>query len=116
MYAYSARQRGEKIEHVAIISWPRDEATLDDLYVWTEPYNPAIAQKASERVHRIGDEVEQKQAELVETYGVPASNERQLLQIKARIGADYNVADDCRFCEYYLPGARSITQGCNGKR
>ncbi|WP_189951269.1 hypothetical protein [Streptomyces roseolus] len=114
VYAYGARQRGERIEHVAIISWPRDEATLDDLYVWTEPYNPSIAQKAFERVHRIGDEVEQQ--ELTETYGIPAKDEHQLLQIKARIAADYDVADDCRFCPFYLPNARDITQGCNGKR
>jgi len=117
VYAYGARQRGEKIEHVAIISWPRDEATLDDLYVWTEPYNPAIAQKAFERVERIGGEVKQKQQELAETYGVPAKDELQLLQIKARVGADYTIdTEGCRFCPFYLPNARNITQGCNGKR
>ncbi|MFE6222928.1 hypothetical protein [Streptomyces sp. NPDC057854] len=116
VYAYGARQRGERIEHVAIISWPRDEATLDDLYVWTEPYNPAIAQKAFERVHRIGDEVEQQQRELAETYGVPSRDEQQLLQNKARVGAGFDVADDCRFCPFYLPNARDITHGCNGER
>ncbi|MFF5973642.1 hypothetical protein ACFY7C_19155 [Streptomyces sp. NPDC012769] len=116
VYAHGARQRGEKIEHIAIISWPRDEATLDDLYVFTEPYNPAIVQEAFARVERIAGEVVEKQAELVETYGVPAKEERQLLQIKARVGADYDVVDDCRFCPFYLPNARSITMGCNGKR
>lgn len=116
VYAHGARQRGEKIDYVAIISWPRDESTLDDLYVWTEPYRPDIVQKAFERVERIAEEVEEKQAELVKTYGVPKKDERQLLQIKARVGADYDVADDCRFCPFYLPNARNITQGCNGKR
>ncbi|WP_432112758.1 hypothetical protein [Streptomyces sp. S1] len=116
VYAHGARKRGEKIEHVAIISWPRDEATLDDLYVWTEPYNPEVVRRAFERVERIGGEVEEKQAELVKTYKVPAKEERQLLQIKARVGVDYSIADDCRFCPFYLPNARNITQGCNGKR
>jgi hypothetical protein len=116
VYAKGARDRGERIDRVAIISWPRDESTLDDLYVWTEPYNPAIVKAAFERVERIAAETEEKQAELVKTYGVPAKDERQLLQIKARAAADYGVADDCRFCPFYLPNARSITHGCNGKR
>jgi hypothetical protein len=111
VYAYGAKQRGEKIDHVAIISWPRDEATLDDLYVWTEPYNPQIVKDAFARVDKIGDSVGPNQEEMRRIH--PTAND---LQVKALVGQNYNIADDCRFCPFYLPNARSVTQGCNGKR
>jgi hypothetical protein len=118
VYAKGARLRGERIDHVAIISWPRDEATLDDLYVWTEPYNPAIADGAFERVDNINAEVSAKQAELYNIYAAEHDGpEPEVdLQIKARVAADFDVADDCRYCPFYLPNARDITRGCNGKR
>jgi hypothetical protein len=111
VYAYGARLRGEKIEKIAIVSWPRDEATLDDLYVHVEDYNPAIAMKAFERVDNTNalvlDEIDSKK-------GIYPDAEE--LEIKARVAADFTVADDCRFCPFYLPNARDITRGCNGKR
>jgi hypothetical protein len=117
VYAKGARLRGERIDHVAIISWPRDESTLDDLYVWTEPYRPDIADKAFERVERIKAEVDAKKAELSMTYNPNQEpNERLSLEIKARVGVEFDVADDCRFCPFYLPNSRSPLNGCNGKR
>jgi hypothetical protein len=117
VYAHGARLRGERIEKIAIISWPRDEATLDDLYVHVEDYNPLIAKQAFERVERIAQEVEQKKAELHLTYSLDREPSQELdLEVKARVSADYGVADDCRFCPFHLPNARDITQGCNGKR
>lgn len=109
VYAYGARKRGEKIERVAIISWPRDEATLDDLYVWTEEYRPDIVQKAFARVDRIGGEVEDIVAGLEAVDG----ND---IEGKALAAANFDVADDCRFCPFYMPNARDITRGCNGKK
>jgi hypothetical protein len=105
VYAHGARLRGEKIEKIAIVSWPRDEATLDDLYVHVEDYNPLIAKRAFERVEKIGAEVEAK-----------LNMNDPTLEDKARVAADFNVADDCRFCPFFLPNARDITRGCNGKR
>lgn len=117
VYAYGARLRGEKIEKIAIISWPRDEASLDDLYVHVEDYDPAIVKKAFERVEAIGAEVERKKAELNLTYSLDREPSEELdLEIKARTAGDFTVADDCRFCPFYLPNARDITRGCNGKR
>jgi hypothetical protein len=110
VYAYGMRLRGETIEKVAIISWPRDEATLDDLYVHVEDYNPAVVKAAFERVERIGAEVE---AALETKYGEAETGE---LEAKARVAGYFTVADDCRFCPFYLPNARDITKGCNGKR
>lgn len=111
VYAHGARLRGEKVEKVAIVSWPRDESTLDDLYVWVDDYDPAIVRKAFERVEKIGGEVSDRLASIREAD--PDGNE---LEQKATLSAKYNVADDCRFCPFYLPNARDITKGCNGKR
>lgn len=102
LYAHGARRKGEKIDRVAIISWPRDESTLDDMYVWTEEYRPDIAKAALERVERIGSEVE---------AFVELTTREKALKAK-----EFNVADDCRFCDFYLPDARDITDGCSGKR
>lgn len=114
-YAYGARLRGERIEKIAIISWPRDEATLDDLYVHVEDYSPAIVKAAFERVEEIGASVGANIKDLRRLYEVPEGAETST-DIKARVAANYNVADDCRFCPFYLPNARDITRGCNGKR
>lgn len=111
VYAYGARLRGEKIEKIAIVSWPRDEATLDDLYVHVEDYNPMIAKKAFERVEEIGASVESNQDEMRRIR--PDAGE---LEVKALVAANYQVADDCRFCPFFLPNARDITRGCNGRR
>lgn len=119
VYAHGARKRGEKVEHVAIIGWPRDEATLDDLYVWTEPYRPDIVQAAFERVERIGKSIRPKQEALIEQYAktkAEQGDERTMLKINALVARDFDVADDCRFCPFHLPNARSILDGCNGKR
>jgi hypothetical protein len=111
VYAYGARLRGEKIEKIAIVSWPRDEASLEDLYVHVEDYDPLIAKRAFERVERIGAEVEEKKALLVS----PGDEEAELA-LKAKVSAEFTVADDCRFCPFFLPNAKDITRGCNGKR
>ncbi len=102
VYAFGARQRGERIDYVAIVSLPRDESTLDDMYVWVEPYNPSIAKEAFERVERIGEQVEPF---------IELTTREKALKAK-----EFDVADDCRFCPAYLPGARDITDGCDGKR
>lgn len=114
VYAHGARLRGEKIEKIAIVSWPRDEATLDDLYVHVEPYNPLIAKRAFERVDKIHAEVDQKLDEVGQIYSDDSSVTD--LEIRARVSADFTVAEDCRFCPFYLPNSRSIKDGCNGKR
>lgn len=104
VYAHGARLRGEDIQKVAIVSWPRDESTLDDLYVWVDDYDPAIVKKAFERVDGIGAKVEE--------LGLMDAE----LETKALGAANFKVADDCRFCPFYMPNARDITKGCNGKR
>ena len=117
VYAYGMRLKGEKIEKIAIVSWPRDESTLDDLYVHVEDYNPDIVRKAFERVDRIHAAVEAKRAELHDTYPVSVEPSEELeLEVGARVATEFTVADDCRFCPFYLPNTRDPLRGCNGKQ
>lgn len=92
-YGYGARMRGEVISDVAIVGMPRDKSSLDDLYVWTEPYDPQVARDALARVDRIKDQLP----------GTPYQ--------------DWEINNsDCKYCPFYLPGARTSEGGaCNGR-
>ena len=98
-YAMGARLAGYDIKDVAIVGWPRERSSLDDLYVWTEPYDPGIARNAIARVERISDSLEgddEDKLSMAYTYEIDNS--------------------DCRFCPYHLPGAaRSEGGKCNGR-
>jgi hypothetical protein len=102
VYGMGARQRGERIERVALISWPRDKSNLDDLYVWSEPYNPQIARDAFER------------AEGLKAWTVELQSSGKAPQ---EIAAMANISDDCRYCPYHMPDAKDLTNGgCNGRQ
>jgi hypothetical protein len=92
-YAYGARQRGEKVDYVALISWPREASNLDDLYVWAEPYSPTVARDALCRV----DDIQER----IEAGATPG---------------DFDVADDCRYCPHFLKGSKALEDGCNGRQ
>lgn len=102
-YGYGAQLRGERVEHVAIIAWPRQGDSLNDLYVWTEPYDPSIAIEALARVDRIA-------GECVPANGSAMPQEEALLRAKA-----FPVADDCRFCPFHAPGDKRMERGCDGR-
>ncbi|MEU0808667.1 hypothetical protein [Streptomyces sp. NPDC005970] len=99
-YAYGARLKGEKVDYVAIIGWPREASTLDDLYVWTERYDPTVAIDALARVERIAQTVKG-----LTDDGAPWHEAVRYLPI----------ADDCRYCPFYAPGDKAGERGCNGK-
>ncbi|MGW0939072.1 hypothetical protein [Streptomyces sp. NPDC002666] len=101
-YAFMASLRGETIKHVAIIGMPRDKSNLDDMYVWTEPYNPQTARDALARVDRIGEQLD----ELGGPDGVPAS------EVPGQFPID---ASDCRFCPFHKPNSSNLEWGCNGR-
>lgn len=106
-YAYGATLRGEVVEHVAIISWPREASNLDDLYTWTEPYNPSVAHEALARVDRIADLA-------LGTHGPREFDGPHPGAVE--IASGFDVAEDCRYCPFYLPNARHLQHGCNGSR
>lgn len=102
VYGMGARQRGEKIERVSLISWPRDKSNLDDLYVFSEPYNPQIARDALKRVEDLKAWTDVQRAEG---------------KTPPEIAAGAAIADDCSFCPYHMSGAKDLTNGgCNGRR
>jgi len=94
-YGYGARIRGEVVSDVAIVAWPRDKGSLDDLYVWTEPYDPQVARDALTRVDRIGVQV----TDGTDPASFPIDN------------------SDCKYCPFYMPGAKNSEGGmCNGRQ
>lgn len=101
VYAYGARLRGEKIDNVALISWPMEKPTLDDLYVWTEAYEPQTARAALQRVDDLKQRIDEGHAAGIAPLEM------------ARESA---IAEDCRFCPFHMSGAKDLTKGaCNGR-
>lgn len=99
LYAYGARLKGELVDTVAIVALPRDQSSLDDLYVWTETYDPDLAREAMYRVERIGI--------LVTPKGGIEPRDYQSFPIDPT---------DCRFCPFHMKGApRSEGGVCNGR-
>lgn len=95
-YGYGLRIRGEVVSDVALIGMPRDKSTLDDLYVWTEPYNPQVARDALARVGRIGETLADEDG--ADPLNFPIDN------------------SNCRYCPFHMPGAVRSEKGvCNGR-
>ncbi|MGW6260345.1 hypothetical protein [Streptomyces sp. NPDC055085] len=106
VYGYGARLKGEKVNDVAIAALPRDASSLDDMYVWTEPYNPTVAREALERVDRIAHLVIQEPGEVARDLN-PAMSPYEL---------DIDNSE-CKFCPFHMPRAVNSEEGwCNGKR
>lgn len=109
VYGYGQRLQGERVDYVALISWPREASSLADMYAVVEPYDPAIAREAFERVDRIADEVKAHEAERATWAGLDI-NAHQL-----SIAKEFPTADDCRFCPFHAPGDPGMTRGCPGR-
>lgn len=101
LYGMGARLRGEQVDHVCLIGWPRDKASLDDLYVWHEPYDPTIARDALARLDALQAWMDKCAAD--------GSSRLDVANWAA-------VADDCRYCPYHQKDAKDLTHGgCNGR-
>lgn len=98
-YAYGARLAGEKVDDVAIIGWPRDQSSLDDMYTWTEPYDASIALGALKRVEDIAEQVEARR------HGLDP----------LEVGRTFPITPDCTYCPFHAPGDVNGTRGCNGR-
>lgn len=101
IYAYGMRLKGEKVGHVAVVAWPREASSLDDLYVWTEPYDPTVAAAAFKRVEGLKDGIDARRA--------AGSTDRQIFELA-------DVAKDCTYCPFHAPGDKHGNIGCNGKK
>lgn len=100
-YGYGARLKGEEIEQVAITSWPRDRASLNNLYTWTAPYDESVALKAIARVEKISERI----TSIEPGPGIPA-----LLEI----GRLFPTANSCKYCPFHAAGDRLGERGCQG--
>lgn len=100
LYAHGARKAGHSISDVAIVGWPRDGGTLDQMYVWTEPFNPALVKDTLERLDRITGQIAVDRGALAD------------LQIARK----FDTEDDCKFCRYHAKGDDEFTRGCPGWR
>lgn len=92
-YAYGATQRGEKVDRVAIVGMPRQGATLDDMFVWSQPYDKSVAESALKRVAEIGKQMD--------GGGTPG---------------DFDTADDCRYCPFHLAKSKDLSHACCGNK
>lgn len=110
VYGYGQRLAGETVDYVALISWPREASSLDDLYVVVEPYNPQIARDALARVDRIAAEVQAYETERAQWAGLDVNAH------KLGIAREFPAADDCRFCPFHAPGDPGFTRGCPGPK
>lgn len=95
-YAYGAVQRGEKVDQVAIVGMPRQGTSLDEMFVWSEPYDQLIAVEALARVERISD------------YLIAPGTDAEKVK-------SFATAKDCSFCPFHLPGSSDLGHACNGK-
>lgn len=98
-YAYGQQLRGEKVDWVAIVGWPRQEADLDDMYVWSEPYDPSVAIEALGRVHSLAESAEARRKDGATKMGTALS---------------FPITKDCTYCPFYLPDGDNRF-ACNGK-
>lgn len=102
-YGAGAAARGEKVDQVAIVGMPRQGTTLDEMFVWSEPFDPSIADVALKRVADIGEKIRH-----LGGAGSSIAN--------AGVAKAFAVAKDCTYCPFFLKGAADHLQhGCNGK-
>lgn len=97
VYGLGYANAGEDIEHVAIVFLPRS-GRLDGVYVWTEPFQPAIAHAALQRRDNI-------------LTALMALDPETIPQAWAAFPA----ADAyCTHCPWFLPGSTDLSRGCPG--
>lgn len=108
-YGYGAEQAGEKVRRVNIVGLPRAGSSLDQMHVWSEPYDRDVAKQAIARVEAIYARTQQL---AVETGALAEDSTADLL----RRGREFDTATpyECRFCPFYLKGDKEGVRGCNG--
>jgi uncharacterized Zn-finger protein len=108
VYGYGQRLKGEKITHIALIAWPREQNSLADLYVVVEPYDPDIAHTAIRRAEQIAQQTGIVASDMEHRTGVQAS--------RLEVAKTFEVADDCTFCPFFAKHDPNMERGCNGRK
>lgn len=102
VYGLGAENDGEKVKQVAIVGLPRAGSSLDEMHVWTAPYDRNRALAALARVDRI--------AAKVGTFRLDLAGNRPI----ARLGLNFDVANDCRYCPFFRKNDTDMEMGCPG--
>ncbi|MEV6526868.1 hypothetical protein AB0M43_33550 [Longispora sp. NPDC051575] len=98
LYAYGLARAGHTVERVALACYPRS-GWLDGLHVWSEPYDPAVAEAALARLDGLGH-----MARVLDLDGHPDR--------WAAVPAD--AGSSCTWCPFWRPGAPVDATGCPG--
>jgi hypothetical protein len=100
LYGYGYERAGIAVERVALTCFPRG-GYLDGLHVWSEPYEPAIAEHALNRLGNL----------TTATYALKLDDPENPLwaQIPNHPGPG------CAWCPMWRPGQPSSTAGCSGE-
>ena len=106
-YGLGAERAGFKVKEVALIGWPRQESSLDKLYVHVEKYDRKIAEAALARVERIGSEARGRIGEVPTNAFVS----RKPLEVAQTFPA----GDDCKWCPFYNRADKRMERGCPGR-
>lgn len=104
-YGLGAERAGFKVKEVALIGWPRQESSLDKLYVHVEKYDRKIAERAIARVERIAKQVQEirRPDGLGDTPGAMSTAQT------------FPAGDDCKWCPFHLKSDKGFKRGCPGK-
>jgi len=104
IYGLGAVLAGEKVKEIAIIGWPRQESSLDKLYVHVMPFDRKIAEAAIRRVDGIAAKVKDHLADAQNGLYTPMDAARE-----------FPAGDDCKWCPFHLKGDKNMERGCPGK-
>lgn len=107
-YGLGAIRAGLKVKEVALIAWPRQESSLDKLYVHVEPYDKTIAERAIARVEKIAKEIRTAR----DDTGALAPDIPADIMYLAQV---FPAGDDCKWCPFHLKGDKEMKRGCPGK-
>ncbi|HKZ21191.1 MAG TPA: PD-(D/E)XK nuclease family protein [Acidimicrobiia bacterium] len=100
VYGLAATRSGEKVKRVAIVGLPRAGGSLDEMHVWSEPFDRKLAEDALARVERIAKEV-----------GIEGSGDMEDKMSSART---FPTVNDCRYCPFHLKTDKEMRRGCPG--
>lgn len=106
-YAYGAEKAGEKVKEIALVGWPREESSLQNLYVHVEPYDRQIALDAIARVERLHREVQGRLGKVPTNVFVSED--------PLEVAQTFPVGDACRWCPFHNRADKGFTSGCPGK-
>lgn len=97
LYALGQENAGERVDRVAVVFVARHHELK--IHVWSEAYQPEIAEAALRRLDRIRQQVVDLDPE-----ATPANWARIPVPDKP----------NCRFCPWLNPGSTDLSQGCPG--